>query len=44
VEISRREFQELQVQAGDAVYIKLVNPRVYRSKQRTAWRVISDQP
>lgn len=29
VEISRREFQELQVQAGDTIYIKLVNPRVY---------------
>lgn len=29
VEISRREFQELQVQAGDQIYIKLVNPRIY---------------
>ena len=29
VEISRREFQELQVQAGDEIYIKLVNPRIY---------------
>ncbi len=29
VEISRREFQELQVQIGDEVYIRLVNPRIY---------------
>ena len=29
VEISRREFQELQVQTGDEVYIRLVNPRIY---------------
>ncbi len=33
VEISRREFQALAVQAGDSVYIKLVNPRVYPVEQ-----------
>jgi len=29
VEVSRREFQELAVQAGDWVYLKLLNPRIY---------------
>lgn len=29
VEISRREFQALNVRVGDSVYIRLVNPRVY---------------
>jgi sulfate transport system ATP-binding protein len=29
VEISRREFQALNVRAGDSVYIRLVNPRIY---------------
>jgi sulfate transport system ATP-binding protein len=29
VEISRREYQELNVQVGDTVYLKLANPRIY---------------
>jgi len=29
VEISRREYQELNVKVGDTVYLKLANPRIY---------------
>jgi len=29
VEVSRREFQELEVKTGDWVYLKLLNPRIY---------------
>jgi sulfate transport system ATP-binding protein len=36
VEISRREFQELQVQVGDRIYIRLVNPRVYPHENTSA--------
>jgi sulfate/thiosulfate transport system ATP-binding protein len=31
VEISRREFQELDVKRGDTVYLQVLNPRVYPS-------------
>jgi len=30
VEVSRREFQALNVRAGDTVYIRLVNPRIFK--------------
>jgi hypothetical protein len=35
VEISRREFQELDVRVGDTVYLKLANAKIYPLEKRT---------
>ncbi|MDB6062712.1 MAG: cysA-2 [Verrucomicrobiaceae bacterium] len=42
VEVSRREFQALNVSTGDTVYIRLVNPRIYPREDAAAVTVVSE--